>query len=387
MLAAIVGGRLQGVEAACLARYAGWRTLLVDRRSGVPAQRLGDRFLQVDVEDVSALDEALAKVDLVIPALENQTALDMLVQWGREKRIPVAFDPMAYAVSRSKTDSKRLFASLGIPAAEPFPRCGFPVVAKPSSASGSDGVMVLKSPADLTAAFPGGVPDSGWVFEQFLDGPSFSLEVVGRPGHHVPLQVTELFMDAAYDCKAVAAPSRLSDGQIREIAALGLAVADALALTGLMDLEVILHDGGFKVLEIDARFPSQTPLAVYHATGVNMVHMLAGIFLGPFRRPRQPAMRSRGVILEHIRVTPEAIFIEGEHVMAQAGPLDRIIGFFGADEALTNYRKDAAYWVATLIVGGRTRLQAEQRRDRVLASIQSDSEIAMIVDSLPEAAR
>jgi len=141
------------------------------------------------------------------------------------------------------------------------------------------------------------------------------------------------------------------------------------------------------VLEIDARLPSQTPLAVYHATGVNMVHMLASVFLSPFRRRRQPPMRSRGVILEHVRVTPEGIFIEGEHIMAQAGPLDRITGFFGADEALTNYRKDAPCWVATLIVGGRTRLQAEQRRDRVLASIQNESGIAMIVDSRPEDAR
>ncbi len=37
MLTGIVGGRLQGVELACLARNAGWRTLLVDRKEEVPA--------------------------------------------------------------------------------------------------------------------------------------------------------------------------------------------------------------------------------------------------------------------------------------------------------------------------------------------------------------
>ena len=79
MLAAIVGGRLQGVELACLAHHAGWRTLLVDRKNHVPARRLCDRFLQLDVRQASALDDALKAVDLVIPALEDQAALDGLV--------------------------------------------------------------------------------------------------------------------------------------------------------------------------------------------------------------------------------------------------------------------------------------------------------------------
>ena len=102
MLAAIVGGRLQGVELACLARNAGWRTVLVDRKTHVPAQRLGDRFLHLDVTLATALDDAMPVVDLVIPALEDQVALDSLVQWGRDRRVPVAFDPGAYAVSSSK---------------------------------------------------------------------------------------------------------------------------------------------------------------------------------------------------------------------------------------------------------------------------------------------
>ncbi|HSO19786.1 MAG TPA: 3-methylornithine--L-lysine ligase PylC [Desulfosarcina sp.] len=383
MLAAIVGGRLQGVEAACLARYAGWRTLVVDRCGGVPAQRMGDRFRQVDVEDLSALDEVCKHADLVIPALENQAALAALVQWGRERGVTVAFDPAAYAVSCSKTDSNRLFASMGIPLPEPWPRCGFPVVAKPNGASGSDGVTILKDPADLAAAFPGGVPESGWVFQQYLDGPSYSLEVVGRPGGHVPLQVTELFMDAGHDCKAVAAPSGLTSGREQEIASLGVAIAGALNLHGLMDVEVILHDGQFKVLEIDARLPSQTPLAVYHSTGVNMVDLLADGFLpGPSRRT-PPETAARGVILQHIRVTPESIATAGEHVMAEAGPLHRIPGFYGADEALTDFRRGAAHWSATLIVSGRTRGRAERNRDRVMAAIQRDLD-TVIVDSVPE---
>ncbi len=384
MLAAIVGGKPQGMELACLAKAAGWRTLLTDRNFNVPAQRLGDWFLQVDVTRTSALDPAFKDVDLVIPALENQAVLDHLVQWGRDRRVPVAFDPEAYAVSSSKTLSDRLFASLGIPAPQPWPRCGFPVVAKPSNASGSDGVVVLTDRSDAEVRFPDGFPDDGWVFQQYLQGPSFSLEVVGRPGNYVPLQVTELFMDAVYDCKAVAAPSRLTAGQIREIETLSVEIAEAVRLTGLMDVEVILHEGRFKVLEIDARFPSQTPLCVYASTGCNMIEMLADLFLNETRSHLRPTMAARGALLEHIRVTNGAIIIEGEHIMADAGPLERVPGFFGADEAITSYREGSAEWVATLIVTHETRSRAEEKRNRVLAAIQRRFNLEKIMDRSPE---
>ncbi len=380
MLAAIVGGRLQGVELACLARHAGWRTLLVDRKNHVPARRLCDRFLEADVTQASALDQALKAVDIVIPALEDQAALDGLVGWGRDRKVPVAFDPTAYAVSSSKIDSDRLFASLGIPAPEPWPQCGFPVVAKPSRASGSDGVVILKSERDSRDLFPHGFPDDGWVFQQYLHGPSFSLELVGRPGNYVPLQVTQLFMDADCDCKAVASPSQLGAGQIRDIETLSVEIAQAVRLTGLMDVEVILHEGRFKVLEIDARFPSQTPLCVHASTGCNMFDMLAELFLSGKLSPLGAPVSVRGAILEHIRVTTRAIFVEGEHIMADAGPLERVPGFFGADEAITSYREGSPMWVATLIVTAASRELALEKRNRVILAIQRRFNLETVVD-------
>jgi pyrrolysine biosynthesis protein PylC len=383
MLAAVVGARLQGVELAWLARKAGWQTLLVDRKTEVPARYLGDRFLQADITRSAAADDVLRAVDLVIPALEDQAALEQLMQWGRERRVPVAFDPQAYAVSSSKIDSDRLFAALHIPAPEPWPRCGFPLVAKPSHSSGSQNVTILKSADEARRRFPEGFPPPGWVLQQFLAGPSFSVEVVGRPGNYVPLQVTELFMDAAYDCKAVAAPCPLSAGQIHEIEAQAVKIAEAIRLHGLMDVEVILHEGRFKVLEIDARFPSQTPVAVYSSTGCNMIEMLAECFLGA-KTVRRRAAAARGVLLEHIRVTARTIFVEGEHIMAAAGPLDRVPGFFGADEALTSYREGATQWVATLVYTADTRGQAVEKRNRVLTLIRQRFNLETIVDGFPE---
>jgi len=43
MRVAIIGGRLQGLEAVYLAKKAGWQTLLVDKEAAVPAAGLCDR--------------------------------------------------------------------------------------------------------------------------------------------------------------------------------------------------------------------------------------------------------------------------------------------------------------------------------------------------------
>ena len=383
MLAAIAGGRLQGVELACLASKAGWQTVILDRDPRAPARQLGDGFRQVDLLSASDLDNACVGVDILFPAIENKAVLEHLIQWGHARDLPVAFDLPAYAVSSSKRASNRLFGDLGISIPGPWPACGFPAVAKPSSASGSEGVLFLNGPDDVRTAFPGGLPSRGWVVQQYLEGPSFSLEVIGRPGDYVPLVCTELFMDAVYDCKAVATPCHLTAEQRRELDGLGLSLAEAVQLTGLMDVEVILHEGKFKVLEIDARFPSQTPLAVHAATGVNMMALLGELFLSGRTPPKPLPVAVRGVRFAHIRVTPRAIFIEGEHVMAQAGPLNRVAGFWGADEALTDYREGADEWVATLIVTGETREAAERRCNQVLAAMQKRLDIAAIVDLNP----
>ena len=115
-----------------------------------------------------------------------------------------------------------------------------------------------------------------------------------------------------------------------------------------------------------------------------MFEMLAELFLSGKLSPGGRCRTARGAILEHIRVTPRAIFVEGEHIMADAGPLERVPGFFGADEAITSYREGAPEWVATLIVTAATRQRAVEKRNRVLLAIQRRFNLEKIVDRGPE---
>jgi pyrrolysine biosynthesis protein PylC len=233
-----------------------------------------------------------------------------------------------------------------------------------------------------------------------VEGPSYSLEVVGVPGHYTALQVTDLEMDAGYDCKRVLAPTQLSSQQVAQFKKIAITIAEAIRLHGLMDVEVILHNGQLKVLEIDARLPSQTPTVVYKSTGCNILQLLAEYSLnnkkfcggpgGSFSKAPPGGRRHhlltgvKGVVYEHIKVSSETIEICGEHIMGRAGRLHLHNDFFGADEAITNYAPNRTDWVATLIITGADRNEALEKRNRIIEGIKAYFQLAKYLDPYPE---
>jgi len=381
VLVAVVGGNLQGIEAAYLAKKAGWQVLVIDRKAVVPAAGLCDRFNQVNITTQRDLERALKGVDLVIPALESPDALACLQRWSLNSEIPFVFDPVAYSLSSSKIKSDQLFAQIGVPTPLPWPECGFPVLAKPSLGSGSQKVAVFHNSENLNAHQNESAQE--WVLQEFVPGPSYSIEVVGRPGNYVPLQVTDLQMDTNYDCKRVLAPTELTPGLISEFEKISRSIAEQIELKGLMDVEVILHDGTLKVLEVDARLPSQTPTAVFWSTGINILEMLADLFLSKSAPKRGNLDAPRGVVYEHIKVTPNRLEVAGEHLISATDALQIQKDFFGANEAITNYRPHRQEWVATLILSEETCEMAWQRRNHVISDIRKQFELEVYQDLSP----
>jgi pyrrolysine biosynthesis protein PylC len=369
MLVAVVGGGLQGVEAVYLAQKAGWQVVLVDRRPAAPASGLVERFVQADVRDASALTAALAGVDWILPALENRAALEGLAAWSRRREVPLAFDSAAYAVSVSKSATNRLLAQLQCPMPDRWPGCGFPVVAKPDGGSGSRGVWLLTDERELHRHLRECHGD--WVLQAFVPGLSYSLEVTGTRGGHRAHQVTDLRMDDRYDCKRVIAPTDLTPSQVQAFAQFALRIADTLALKGIMDVEIIAHDGLIRVLEIDARLPSQTPTVVYWSSGENLLEALKNTFYDNEPPKAVRAATARGVVYEHLRVAGERLVVSGEHAVAAAGPLRLVPGFCGADEVLTDYAPGREKWTATLIAAAHSREAAWRKRCDVVAEMRS----------------
>lgn len=365
----IIGGKLQGTEAVYLAKKAGYKTWLVDKNVMAPAVKLCDKYFCINALDRRSLLQLFRNVDLVIPALENQAVLEALEGYSRETGTLLIFDRQVYELSASKKKSDRFFMENQIPAPRPYPDCGFPVIAKPSGRSGSEGVTLFNSKEALEAR-----PDclaGDYVIQEYLEGRSFSIEVVGWGARYNVLQITEIIVDGGYDCKQVVAPADISEEAEQAFREIALRLAEKLQIKGIFDIEVIQDKGGLKVLEIDARLPSQTPISVYHSTGVNMLKLMAEAATGSVKKVE--ARAERVCLLQQVAVSPNRVEILGEHIMAAAGPLKRIPGFFGADEGLTNYCEGSRQWTATLILTGKTEARARARLARVIDCIRESS--------------
>jgi pyrrolysine biosynthesis protein PylC len=164
---------------------------------------------------------------------------------------------------------------------------------------------------------------------------------------------------------------------------ISLQIARALELTGIMDVEVIVDDGLCKVLEIDARLPSQTPTAVFKSTGVNMVAMLYAVLAAGQLPEKVDLTPKRAVVYEHVRVAGGTLEVMGEHIMATAGPLRLLEGFMGADEAITNYSPGRSEWVATLIITEKDPKTTWQKRCAVIEHMMRRHNLHSYVDRFP----
>jgi pyrrolysine biosynthesis protein PylC len=179
------------------------------------------------------------------------------------------------------------------------------------------------------------------------------------------------------------APANIPEPLKNELDEITRRIARELGLKGLMDVEVIQHGRELKVLEIDARLPSQTPTAVLHSTGINMLELLYETAVNEAAPEDLEIRQERYVIFEHIKVTPETLGISGEHIMAEAGPLSHFFDFFGADEALTDLGPNASEWMGTLIIKAEDSQEAIAKHERVIESIRSTFDLPECADTFP----
>lgn len=342
----IVGGKLQGTEIAYLAKKAGYYSVLLDKNTDIPAKGLADRFIQGNVLSKEKMLKLFREVDIVIPALENKEILEMLLEYGDITNTKVIFDKKSYHISSSKKLSNKLFEKLKLPLPEKYPNCKYPVIIKPDNLSGSSSVYKAFSKDEVGSIIA--QMDGEIVIQEYLEGDSYSLEVLGYGVSFFYPQITEVVVDKDYDCKRIIAPAKISSDLSEQLYFMAEKLAKYLKIKGIFDIEVINDNGTLKLLEIDARFPSQTPISVYQSTGINMVKILVELVLGTFTEIKKTIHKV--CYYQQIVVDDYSIKVIGEHVIEGCTNLRIVEGFFGADEAITDFVEGCSNFIAIIIV-------------------------------------
>lgn len=384
MKVGIVGGALQGMEAVYLSKKAGYETLVMDRKEKAPARSLSDEFFLGDIiKDPDSVKKILSDCDVIIPAFEESDALCKLNEVVMSMEIPFLFDLSSYNISCSKERSNQIIASLGISLPEPWPQCGYPIIVKPSSQSGSIGVSEVNNDAERVKALKivTDLHDTP-ILQEFVSGKSVSIEVIGNGKKSRSYTTTEVILDSNYDCKRVECqPNILSEEEDEEFADIGMKIANSIGLKALMDVEAIRTKKGLRVLEIDARIPSQTPAAIQSATGINLMQELVCSALG-----KETGVKSSNECsaYEHYVIQGPTMRTCGEKQFGHVENPYFANGLFGEDQIITDYQPGKSQWRATVINHGKTPAQVLEKRKKFISNVMSQCDIEEYIDRSPE---
>jgi pyrrolysine biosynthesis protein PylC len=356
-----VGGKLQGFEAAYLSKKAGMKVLLVDKNPQALIHNYVDEFHCFDVtREPERLFELSKRVDALLPVNENLACIEFLSSLKEKFSCPILFDFEAYRISRDKRKSKEYFVSIGVPTPQDNP-LEPPYFVKPPCESSSVGARIIYDEKELTDLEP------GMLLEEYVEGDVVSLEVVGDGKNFAVIKETLVHIDKNYDCHMVT-PLPF-DPSFRE---LSYSLAARLSLKGIMDIEAISGPKGLKIIEIDARFPSQTPTVVYHSSGINLIELLLRAFIEGVKSFK---VTSSGV--EGSKAFPENRYCIYEHLLlGENGTLTPV-----GEQALARGREYGSYYeedgieillckgekpIFTLVLWGRNREEAEVRKRKGL---------------------
>lgn len=351
----LVGGKLQGFEAAYLSKKAGIRVVLVDKDPHALIRNYADEFRCFDViKEPEKLIELSKSVDALLPVNENLECIEFLSSVKEKFSCPVLFDFEAYRISRDKKKSKDYFASIGIPTPQDKPSEP-PYFVKPPCESSSVGARIIYDEEELRELEP------GMLIEEYVEGEVISLEVIGDGSHFAVVKETLIHIDETYDCHMVTPlPPELSFRQISH------ALAANLSLKGIMDVEAISGPKGLKVIEIDARFPSQTPTAVYYSSGINLIELLFRAFTDGVEEIKI-LPENKYCIYEHLMLGENGILIPvGEQVLSMGSDYGKYYEEPGIEILFCKGENP----VFTLIFWGRNREEAEERKCKGLSVLK-----------------
>ncbi|MFJ8387552.1 acetyl-CoA carboxylase biotin carboxylase subunit family protein [Streptomyces sp. NPDC094438] len=245
-----------------LAGFGDAQLLLPRVPTAFRTDRVGDLEQRIaDFHEVRPFTAVLADFDYLLPLVGRLN--ERFGLRGHTERSGLACSNKSLqraALDRAEVPQPRWAACRDLAAARDFAKtAGWPVVVKPSDRAASCAVSVVRSQAELDAAFTAAF-DESWesevIVEEYLDGPEFSVEAVVANGVVTTVAVTgkgiggrtgTLKLDAEIPARLTAADR----AAVEEVAA-GAVLACGL-LDGPAHTEVRLTAAGPRIVEVNGR--------------------------------------------------------------------------------------------------------------------------------------
>jgi carbamoyl-phosphate synthase large subunit len=295
----------QGIEFDYCSVHAAWAY----RRAGVPAVLVNSNpeTVSTDFDTADRLYFEPLDLDSVLQVAGSQGAEHASVQFGGQTAVNLAaglagggLPPEGTSVeSIDLAEDRHRFAalleSLGIPrppgettaslerAYRIAERAGYPVLVRPSYVLGGRAMRIVRGPAELRRYMEWAVralPRGEVLIDKYLEGPELEVDAVSD-GETVVVPGIMRHVERAgvHSGDSIAVyPASLEPGQERLIVAHTVAIARALAVRGLLNVQFVIHGGRVYVLEVNPRASRTVPF-LSKVTGVPMVRLacLAGL--------------------------------------------------------------------------------------------------------------
>ena len=359
------------MEAVYLARRGRFVTLVINRDPSSPALSLADKEVIVDVvEKPGRAAKIIRECDAVLPVCEDWPTLNTLSEICKNVEVPLIFDSRAYSTVSSKLKSNAFMRRLGIPTPKPWPESNFPVIIEPSNksritdasrATNADELIRERDRIVRTGILP--------LVREYVNGSSISIDVIGDGRGAVPLAISEKVFDTSYECNVVYSPWGNNDTTIeKQFVESSFLMASELRLFGTMSVKAVVCNGTMKVIDIDARYPEQTPITVLHSNGINILEDLVDMTInGRLMRPQVTS--SRVACCEYVAVKENTLLSSKEGHLSEISKPKVIHGLFGSDEMITDYEPGKRSWIGLIICTGATHQEVRRKRKDVLKAI------------------
>lgn len=298
----ILGASILQIPLILRAKDMGFEVGVVDMDPKAPGAELADHFFCVST---NAIDDVLQLAHEFSPAGIATMATDMPMR--TVAKVAHALDlPGPYEESVRVSTDKVLMAEVLTAGNVPMPWFtvitkddfesnpisvaaeDFPVIVKPSDSSGSRGVSLVHTQADLTGAVKrafGFGSGTSVLVEEYLDGPEVSVEVLCFDGHARVIAVTDKTTtgDPYFVEMAHRQPSQLPRDTLVAVEQLAIATCETLAFNNCAGhVEIRATSSGPKVIEVGSRLGGDfitshlTPIS----TGTDMISALIDISIG-----------------------------------------------------------------------------------------------------------